>query len=163
MNGRCGDDSGVGKFTFVGSRGCSLVDYVLVSESIFDLITSFKVNDPNSLTGHCLIEYTFENSINIDNTSLSRDENVESDKINSKYRWRNDLANNFVNTINTDIFVDELSTLTIFTNNCSTDGGVDSSLTQFSELLNNVTDGLFKSIVHTNYNTKTTHEWVFRL
>lgn len=29
MNGRVGSDKGVGKYTFVGHRGCSLVDYVL--------------------------------------------------------------------------------------------------------------------------------------
>ena len=29
INGRCGQDDGVGKYTFVGSRGCSLVDNAL--------------------------------------------------------------------------------------------------------------------------------------
>ena len=29
MNGRVGNDCGVGRYTFVGSRGSSLVDYVL--------------------------------------------------------------------------------------------------------------------------------------
>jgi len=34
LNGRCADDDGIGKYTFIGSRECSLVDYVLGSESI---------------------------------------------------------------------------------------------------------------------------------
>jgi len=42
LNGWCGPDDVVGKYTFVGSRGCSLVDYVLASEPILDCITSFK-------------------------------------------------------------------------------------------------------------------------
>ena len=31
LNGRCADDAGIGKYKIIGSRGCSLVDFVLVS------------------------------------------------------------------------------------------------------------------------------------
>ena len=41
MNGRKGDDYGVGKFTFVGSRGSSVVDYILSSQDLFHRFRSF--------------------------------------------------------------------------------------------------------------------------
>ena len=42
MNGRVGKDSGVGKYTFVGSRGRSVVDYMLASQSLFTLVKNLK-------------------------------------------------------------------------------------------------------------------------
>ena len=45
LNGRCAEDAGIGKYTFIGSRGCSLVDYVLVSESILISFFFFTVHD----------------------------------------------------------------------------------------------------------------------
>ena len=38
MNGRVGNDGGVGRFTFVGSRGRSLVDNVLPSQNMLQLV-----------------------------------------------------------------------------------------------------------------------------
>ena len=60
LNGRAGDDRGIGKFTFVGSRGSSVVDYILASQNLFDYVSKFKVHDPNLLSDHCLITFSFE-------------------------------------------------------------------------------------------------------
>lgn len=46
-NGRVGRDAGVGECTNVGSKGCSLIDYVLVSQSLLRQYTSFQVGEPN--------------------------------------------------------------------------------------------------------------------
>ena len=43
MNGRVGNDRGIGSYTFVGSRGSSVIDYVLASQSLFDFVNDFKV------------------------------------------------------------------------------------------------------------------------
>ena len=42
MNGRVGNDGGVGRFTFVGSRGRSLVDNVLPSQNMLQLVKLLK-------------------------------------------------------------------------------------------------------------------------
>ena len=47
MNGRVGKDRGVGKYTFVGSQGRSVVDYILASQSLFTCVKELKVHDPN--------------------------------------------------------------------------------------------------------------------
>ena len=63
LNGRVGRDANIGKYTFFGyrSRGSSLVDYVLCSDSVFKYISSFEVGDPNILSDHCCIYFEFEN------------------------------------------------------------------------------------------------------
>lgn len=99
LNGRCGDDASVGKYTFVGSRDSSMVDYVFASESLFNFISSFTVHDPNSLTDHCLIEYTFQNIVVDYGATFISDETVSGDcyqQVNCTYRWNTDLRNEYV-------------------------------------------------------------------
>lgn len=35
LNGRCGEDSGIGHFTYVCTQGKSVIDYMIVSQNIF--------------------------------------------------------------------------------------------------------------------------------
>lgn len=58
MNGRVGNDQGVGKYSFVGNSGCSLVDNVLTSRNMFRFVKSFEVQEPNIFSDHCLIIFT---------------------------------------------------------------------------------------------------------
>ena len=44
-NGRIGDDANVGDYTFLSSKGSSLIDYVLMSESLFPYVSSFIIHD----------------------------------------------------------------------------------------------------------------------
>lgn len=60
MNGRVGNDSGIGRFTFVGNRGCSVVDYILSSQNLFNFIQEFEVQEPNILSDHCRINFSFD-------------------------------------------------------------------------------------------------------
>lgn len=55
MNGRVGSDNGVGRYTFVGSRGCSVVDYILSTQDFFQFIKDFEVQEPNILSDHALL------------------------------------------------------------------------------------------------------------
>ena len=59
MNGMLGEDKGVGRYTFVGSRGSSVVDYVLSTQDLFTNIRQFKVHKPNILSDHCLLTFLF--------------------------------------------------------------------------------------------------------
>ena len=45
VNGRFGDDAGVGNFTFMSQLGESLIDYALMSQDLFSLIDNFIVHD----------------------------------------------------------------------------------------------------------------------
>ena len=55
MNGRVGSDYGVVRYTFVGNRGSSLVDYVLSSQGLFNYVKSSIVQEPNILSDHCML------------------------------------------------------------------------------------------------------------
>ena len=42
LNGRVGNDKGIGRYTFVGNRGSSVVDDVLASQILFTCISTSK-------------------------------------------------------------------------------------------------------------------------
>ena len=48
LNGRCSGDKD-GKFTYVGSKGSSVVDYVITSQNMLSCVYHFDVNSPNIL------------------------------------------------------------------------------------------------------------------
>ena len=56
-NGRLGVDCGVGKYSFVDSTGCSVIDYVIVNPSLLQNICEFTVHEPNILSDHCAVEF----------------------------------------------------------------------------------------------------------
>ena len=56
MNGRVGNDYGLGRYKFVGNRGSSVVDIVWSKPVFFN----FEVQEPNILSDHYLIEFSFE-------------------------------------------------------------------------------------------------------
>ena len=44
----------------MGSRGSSLIDYVIVSEDCLSHISDFYVSDPNILSDHCTVSLLFK-------------------------------------------------------------------------------------------------------
>ena len=57
-NVRVCKDKHIGSFTYVDSRGSSLVDYCIVNPILLKEFSSFCVHDPNILSDHCLIEFS---------------------------------------------------------------------------------------------------------
>ena len=53
-----GADKGIGKCTFVGSTGKSLVDDVIASQSLFSVINSFVIDDLNIVRDHCIVQFS---------------------------------------------------------------------------------------------------------
>ena len=60
VNGRLGDDAGTGSFTFMSSKGKSLIDYVIMSSNVFHLIEDFIVHDLYSFSGNVPIQVNFK-------------------------------------------------------------------------------------------------------
>jgi exonuclease III len=58
MNGRVGKDAEIGKFTYVDKLGSSLIDYVICSQSLINMFSSFDVDDPNILSDHCAVNFS---------------------------------------------------------------------------------------------------------
>ena len=76
LNGRSGNDKGVGSFTCVNSRGKSVVDYVLCSPGLFQLIEDFTVHPLTPESDHKPLSFRLKcNFLN------------EKDKPVNKSRW----------------------------------------------------------------------------
>ena len=56
VNGRLGDDAGTGSYTFMSSKGNSVIDYAIVSYQLFSYIKDFIVHDMLTCSTHCPIE-----------------------------------------------------------------------------------------------------------
>ena len=52
VNGRVGDDDGIGRYTFLANTGKSVIDYVISSQCIFSLFSNFIVHDSYSWSPH---------------------------------------------------------------------------------------------------------------
>ena len=65
-NGRLDSDIGIGKYTYVGSTGRSVIDYVIATPNLLNTISTFHVGESNILSDHCLIDFSmiFRNSFN---------------------------------------------------------------------------------------------------
>ena len=74
MNGRVCNDRDIGRYTFVGSRGSSVVDYVIATQNLFKNVTSFNVHEPNILSDHCVVDFTLSFDILENNNCTSIDE-----------------------------------------------------------------------------------------
>ena len=59
VNGRHGGDS-KGKFTCYTPRGCSVVDYLIVSAELQQRIISFQIAELKSYSDHCPIQFKIE-------------------------------------------------------------------------------------------------------
>ena len=71
-------------------------------------------------------------------------ENENYEEVSSKYKWKFERLDSFINAINENVFVDKINILTNFTNTCASGDDVNDSLTQFSVLMQTVTEDLLK-------------------
>ncbi|MCG8034648.1 MAG: endonuclease/exonuclease/phosphatase family protein, partial [Candidatus Thiodiazotropha taylori] len=147
MNGRVGNDNGIGRYTFVGHRGSSLVDYVLGSQEMFNFVTSFEVQEPNILSDHCLVSFSFE----FGSPEIHEDFEENFEYISEKYKWNNDLKDEYINRLNLESSKVRLHQLDTKISACSNGAEVQSCVTDFVTLLHDVATPLFKkSIKHNN-------------
>ena len=75
----------LGKFTFTGSSGRSVVDYVITNPSMFDVIQKFRVCEPNILSDHCVLEFSLFRNINMYTTQ--REETEPSERLYKNNAW----------------------------------------------------------------------------
>ena len=140
MNGRVGEDYGIGKYTFVGHRGCSVVDYVLAKPELFDFITHFKVHEPNILSDHCLLTFSFEFGV-IEEVNMQSDRN---ENVKGKYKWKKELKKEFIDEIENDITTKKLSSLNEKISDCINSDQIKYCLSELVEILDTAAKPFFK-------------------
>ena len=140
MNGRVGADKGIGKYTFVGSRGSSVVDYVLSSQDLFKCIKHFQVHDPNILSDHCLLTF----SLSFENDIVGEATQDNHDQAPGRFRWNNDFKTDFLNSLRSAASTESLNKLNTSIPRCSENHEIDQCLSDFVNIIEHAASPIFK-------------------
>ena len=142
-NGRVGADKGIGKYTFVGKAGCSVVDYVLVSSDLLQHILYFEVCLPNILSDHCTIVYSIKHFACNDYTDQPL--HSQNENISKKYVWNINEKENYLNALHAEN--ETVLNLTTDIAGCSTPGEIDQNIFKFLHLIYQICDPLFSKAI----------------
>jgi exonuclease III len=128
LNGRTKGDK-LGNYTFIGAQGKSLIDYLIVSSSLFDHVNEFAV-DIKTESDHMPLKWSI--NCNVKTTAVNVDDNnVCTTYMIDKYRWKDE---------KTDIFRKNLSQINqVFDDMCTllNEGKINEGVNQFMYLLKN--------------------------
>ena len=141
-------DNGIGRYRFVGCRGSSVVDYVLSSQELFRFIKDFEVQEPNILSDHCLINFSFEFGSQPKSTQKSE----ENELITGKYVWKNDLKNDFLDSLGNQATSEKLAVLNDKISSCSDDNDVNACVSDFTSIIEEASTPHFKKISQSTKN-----------
>ena len=148
MNGRVGNDYGIGRYTFVGHRGSSVVDYVLSRPEFFNFVKQFEVQGPNILSDHCLIEFSFEFGL----CQQQNDQTENYDSVTGKYIWKNELKGEFLERLEQPSTTQKLTSLNSKISDCSDSTDIDACLLEFLCIIDDVSSPFFKKFHSKNMN-----------
>ena len=81
-NGRLGKDKNKGSFTYIGPKGCSLIDYLLLSRELFDCISDFSV-ETRTESSHLPVTVDFCTT-NYSDKMVTAEDNMHSENIFSR-------------------------------------------------------------------------------
>ena len=160
MNGRVGDDYGVGRYTFVGSRGSSVVDYILTSQDLLHQVKSFIVQDPNIMSDHCIINFCLE-------FGHSKNQSYECDEhgyVDGKYKWKSDFKADYIHSFQQQGTVDKLHVLNQKIINSSCNDEIDVCISDFTNMIGDISSPIFKpsqseNKEQVNFSKKTDTPW----
>lgn len=85
-NGRWGFDNNIGDFTYLGERGCSVVDYLILPLLDFDTVSSFKINDVTEFSDHAGLSF----KLKCKTLSSSINKPASEQSCERKLRWDNE-------------------------------------------------------------------------
>ena len=140
MNGRVGSDYGVGRYTFVGSRGSSLVDYALSSQDLFNYVKSFIIQELNILSDHCMIRFCLE----FHSDTIRGAESEEYGFVDGKYNWKSDFKTEYVQAFQQQETTEKLNILNQKILNCSRNDDVNSCISDFTNLIGDISTPIFR-------------------
>ena len=136
-NGRYGEDKGVGKFTFIGANGRSVVDYVIMSQALAKNIVRFYVDDPSILSDHCTVHFSLTCILSRQNDSQIHSENC----VNERYIWNSEKSEDCASCLNSH--EEGVVNLQNQLHDAMSGADIDDNLTGFITLVDNICDPLF--------------------
>ena len=134
LNGRFDKDK-LGNFTHIGSRGSSVVDYVITTQNLMNNVSYFQVHDPNILSDHCVIDFSFEFKVNTQFVHYDECNLNSREIVHEKYKWNNDLKHAFISNLSSDVTVDKLHSFNCHVRNAQSDNDVDNCISEFSSII----------------------------
>ena len=146
VNGRLGDDAGIGNYTFQSVQGCSLIDYVLFPPTLFDIISKFTIHDISIYSDHAPIQFPLLSNVK----STVQEEQSEVTKI----VWDSSKLNEFRDVLN-----NKLECLDSYVNNIVSDNAnIDTGVQNFAETLYTCAFQVFGRVKRIN-TTQTTRKY----
>lgn len=167
LNGRIGKDAGIGKYTFVGSRGSSLVDYVLTNEELFTLFPHFQVEEPNLLSDHCLIQFELKTDAIKTGGQYESGKSTQTTKLQSKVVWDIDQKDQYINSLSSEDIYSRLNDVTRSVESCINSNEIDNAVSSLINVLDGVISPLFKKNLTSRqnavcFNNKKQNPWFNR-
>ena len=143
LNGRLGEDAGIGNFTFQSSRGKSVIDYVICSPSLFKIVHSFCVHDISVFSDHAPLQLIIRSNVN---TVISQGSEVV-----KKLSWDTDKVADFKNVLGNNLHILETCINDIVSQNSNIDDGVNN----FAQTLYNSAFDVFGKVKRLGINGNT--------
>ena len=137
INGRLGQDRGIGKCTF---RNKSLIDYTICSPTCLKMINEFEITDTNPIfsDGHSLLSMKL--LCNFQNTDTSQ---IKNTKTNTHVKWNEKKKTTFVENINLEEITDISNLLNNF-DNTNQQANMDTIANKISQTFMNCSNKTFK-------------------
>ena len=136
VNGRVGDDLGVGDYTYMNYNGQSVIDYVICSTQLLQKMSNFKLLDFNENSDHRPV--VFEIDLDWDATV------TEAESIVNKLVWTSEKLGDYKEALNSEISSSKFqSMLACIICGKMDEDNVNSAVTSFVEGVRNAADSLF--------------------
>ena len=156
-NGRVGEDAKEGKCTYVGARGSSLIDYIIVSQDLLDRFNSFSVGDPNIVSDHCEVIFSLCMRQKVDEPSIVQENDAI--KITRKYVWNTSFAEQYKTKLASDLVIGALDNAVSNMNINKSNPEIDCSIEAFVNVLDSVCKPLFEK--RTDISSTRRHDEIF--
>ena len=133
-----------GAFTFVGNNGCIVIDYLLTTECDFDRLTLFGIREFTEFSDHAPLQFAFK-------TYSDLNTNIEHEREAAFIRWDNSKAAEFRRHL-----IGKLPILNTLNFHSNTKDAINDTVIKCIDVINSVTDPMFKKSVTSTTPTKGT-------
>ena len=150
-NGRFGQDKGVGKYTYIGSTGSSVVDYVIMSPSLIECLSKFYIDDPKILSNHCTVYFSLTC---LSQVQLNVTETQPKIGQSKKYIWTPEYAEEYM----INITFQEQEFFHLQTKLCQAKTGqyADENISELINVMSEICDPLFAKTIRIGSNNNIT-------
>jgi hypothetical protein len=138
-NGRLGKDKNIGEFTYVTSRGASVVDYLLCPSKLFHLVSEFYIAEPNQYSDHSCVHFALNVCQN------NNEHNPKTSGRSKRYVWNDEHSTEFCNSFageESQVKLDQMMQILQDENSINVDT-LDEALNCFNEAIYSAADPLF--------------------